>query len=87
MEYLAVVRLRAIADAAAASALQPTEGDNTPAQMDGALVPASVSGVVDKAVSTSDSKFTPPPKSKGIKGPILLCVSCLTDDSALTSWT
>ncbi|OAX40690.1 ATP-dependent protease La [Rhizopogon vinicolor AM-OR11-026] len=63
MEYLAIVRLRAIADAAAATSAPPqTEGN-------GALAPASF---VDKAVSTSHSASLQ--KSKGVKGPILLFV-------------
>lgn len=72
MEYLAIVRLRAIAEAEAAMSASPqTEGDNA---KHGALIPASSLGAVDKAVSTN---YVSPPKSKGIKGPILLCVSYL----------
>lgn len=52
MEYLAVVRLRAIADTA-----------QTQAQGDTPSTDASL-GVTP----------TPPKKSKGVKGPILLCV-------------
>jgi len=70
MEYLAIVRLRAIAEEAAAAASAPqTAGDNA---NHGALVPTSGSGAVDKAVSIPNPAS--PPKSKGVKGPILLYV-------------
>jgi len=72
MEYLAIVRLRAIADAAAATSALPQTGcDNA---NHGALVHTSTPSAVDKVAPSPVS----PPKSKGVKGPILLCVSSLS---------
>lgn len=69
MEYLAIVRLRAIVEAAATSA--SIECDNANHRT---LVPASAPSAVDKVAPSSVSS----PKSKGVKGPILLCVSSLS---------